>query len=271
MTGGVIATEAFKLKARLYTFAVIELQDTNIQAIKTQLSAVYQQAPNMFSNTPVVIDAAGLKGASFDLSGVCEAMREHHMIPVAIQGTSVVQRKAATHLGLSIISSSQHKEASDIQSLQTNAAPRADVQPQSPTKETKQDESRASREEEVEASDEVSTENVPLSTNIAKVITTPVRSGQQIYAKDADLIVLSSVGQGAELLADGHIHVYGALRGRALAGINGNEKARIFCSKLDAELLSIAGCYVMPDNHAQVFEGSQQVFLQDGRLQIKAM
>ncbi|MDQ7015990.1 MAG: septum site-determining protein MinC [Gammaproteobacteria bacterium] len=75
------------------------------------------------------------------------------------------------------------------------------------------------------------------------VISKPVRSGQQVYAKQADLVVLSSVSAGAELLADGSIHVYGTLRGRALAGVKGDTNAQIFCQSLQAELVSVAGNY----------------------------
>jgi septum site-determining protein MinC len=80
------------------------------------------------------------------------------------------------------------------------------------------------------------------------VITTPIRGGQQIYAQGCDLVVISSVSSGAELLADGNIHVYGPMRGRALAGIKGDRKARIFCQQLGAELLSIAGQYKVSED-----------------------
>lgn len=79
----------------------------------------------------------------------------------------------------------------------------------------------------------------------AKVIDKPVRAGTQIYAKDGDLIILSSVNAGAEVIADGHIHIYGPLRGRALAGANGNTNAHIFCKTLEAELVAIAGRYLV--------------------------
>ncbi len=82
----------------------------------------------------------------------------------------------------------------------------------------------------------------------AKVITKPVRAGMQIYAKETDLVILASVNAGAECIADGNIHVYGPLRGRALAGASGNEKAHIFCQRLDAELIAIAGCYLVREN-----------------------
>jgi len=106
----------------------------------------------------------------------------------------------------------------------------------------------------------------------SKVITSPIRSGQQIYAKNADLIVLNSVSPGAEILADGHIHVYGALRGRALAGVNGNKNARIFCQVLEAELVSIAGCYMLHED-IDVLQNTQamQIYLQDGHLRIASL
>lgn len=88
-----------------------------------------------------------------------------------------------------------------------------------------------------------------LFTSQSKIISSRVRSGQQIIAQDGDLIILSSVSPGAEILASGNIHVYGALQGRALAGINGNVYARIFCHQLEAELVSIAG-------HYKIFETS---------------
>ncbi len=106
-----------------------------------------------------------------------------------------------------------------------------------------------------------------------KVITTPIRSGMQIYAKDADLIVTASVSAGAELLSDGHIHVYGRLRGRALAGVQGNTQARIFCHTLEAELISIAGYYLtkedmqpMPESHGMI-----QIYLDNEQVRIETI
>ena len=81
----------------------------------------------------------------------------------------------------------------------------------------------------------------------SRLVTTPVRSGTQIYARGTDLVVTASVSPGAELVADGNIHVYGPLRGRALAGASGDTGARIFCSRLEAELVSIAGRYLVSE------------------------
>lgn len=107
------------------------------------------------------------------------------------------------------------------------------------------------------------------SARSGKVITRPVRSGQQVYAEGSDLIVLASVSAGAELLADGHIHVYGSLRGRALAGVKGDKSARIFCRSLEAELVSIAGHYwVSDDLKAPFSREGVQVYLEDERLRL---
>ncbi|AUI85669.1 septum site-determining protein MinC [Vibrio azureus] len=87
----------------------------------------------------------------------------------------------------------------------------------------------------------------PAKMNPTKVVHTPVRSGQQVYAKDCDLVLLAHVSAGAEVIADGSIHIYGTLRGRAIAGASGQQEARIFCHDLQAELVSIAGDYWLSD------------------------
>jgi len=111
--------------------------------------------------------------------------------------------------------------------------------------------------------------NFGKSTGPAKVIASPIRSGQQVYARDADLIILSAVSNGAEVLADGHIHVYGPLRGRALAGIKGNKKARIFCQSMEAELVSIAGCYQVNEKLTNCDSKTPaQILLKNEQLQI---
>lgn len=105
-----------------------------------------------------------------------------------------------------------------------------------------------------------------------KVITQPVRSGQQVYAKNCDLIIWSSVSNGAEVLADGNIHVYGTLRGRAIAGATGDTTARIFCHKLEAELVSIAGIYKLQEDMGEIDNTfGTQVMLDDNQLVITSV
>lgn len=93
----------------------------------------------------------------------------------------------------------------------------------------------------------VPSRSAPPPPRPARIVADPVRSGQQVYAPQGDLVVNAPVSRGAELLADGHIHVYGPLRGRALAGMGGDPAARIFCKSFDAELVSIAGTYMVSD------------------------
>lgn len=93
-----------------------------------------------------------------------------------------------------------------------------------------------------------------------KIVRTPVRSGQQIYAKDADLVVLNHVSEGAEVIADGSIHIHGTLRGRAIAGASGNTDAVIICNKLNAELMSIAGHYWLTEQFDEQFWQQKVMF-----------
>jgi septum site-determining protein MinC len=113
-------------------------------------------------------------------------------------------------------------------------------------------------------------ENLTLELIKSKLITSPVRSGQQIVAKGKDLIVTSSVSHGAELLSDGNIHVYGALRGRALAGISGDLEARIYCQSLEAELVSIAGFYRLSDA-IEPLAGPCQIYLVNEHIVIEPL
>lgn len=103
-----------------------------------------------------------------------------------------------------------------------------------------------------------------------KLIATPIRSGMQVYAKEGDLIVTAAVSSGAEVFANGHIHIYGPLRGRALAGVQGNTQARIFCSSLEAELVSIAGFYLTKEDlqALPLKEGAVQVYLDNEQVKI---
>ena len=100
----------------------------------------------------------------------------------------------------------------------------------------------------------------------------PVRSGQQLYARGTDLIIRAAVSPGAEVLADGSIHVYGALRGRALAGCRGEESARIFCQSLEAELVAIAGNYLVAEDMASEHRKQpSMVRLSDEKLTIETL
>lgn len=223
-------SQAFKLKGRLYTFTVLQVLHPDIPLFSQQLTEVIQKAPKLFEQIPVVFDFSSMQADECDLKGLCNAAREQGVLPVAIQGGSPLLNTIAQCQGLAILqgSSSQDKTVLDEQTSQAGL------------------------------SDMVK----------SRLITTPVRSGQQVVAKGSDLVIAAAVSHGAELLADGNIHVYGPLRGRALAGISGNRQARIFCHSLDAELIAIAGCYRLRD----AIEPSQvpcQIYLQDEHIVIE--
>ncbi|MDD1792913.1 septum site-determining protein MinC [Enterovibrio makurazakiensis] len=113
--------------------------------------------------------------------------------------------------------------------------------------------------------------NDPIQTP-TKVVTTPIRSGQQVYAKNADLVVLNHVSAGAEIIADGSIHIYGVLRGRAIAGASGQKEAHIFCQNLQSELLSIAGTYWLSESIPEQYAAQPvKVSLKEDSLNIEPL
>lgn len=235
MTDEVISAQTFKLKGRLYTLTVVHIFNTNLVLFAEQLAELVQRAPRLFEHTPVILDCSALVGADLDLLACCKCLRQFGLYPIAIQGGSESLLQLAQQQGLPQLHGSAHHDKTLFEA-------------------------------------KVETEVVPLdvseTAHRTKIFTTPIRSGQQIVSKDGDLVITSSVSHGAELLAEGHIHVYGTLRGRALAGITGDKNARIFCHALDAELIAIAGIYCLSDAMKSV-AGPCQIFLQDDRIQIE--
>lgn len=231
MSDNTTKTQAFKLKGRLYTFTVLQVLDTDKILFSQQFAETVAKAPKLFERTPVVFDLSAVHELEFDLHELLQIARDHGMIPVAVQGGSPLQDTLAQLQGLAVLNSSSSQDKPVIERpMETNN--------QAPLK--------------------------------SKLITAPVRSGQQFVAKGGDLIITSSVSPGAELLADGSIHVYGALRGRALAGLSGDLEARIFCLALEAEIVSIAGFYRLSDA-IEPISGPCQIYLQDEHIQIEPL
>lgn len=226
-------TQAFKLKGRLYTFTVLQVLHTDSGVFAQQLAETITRAPKLFERTPVVFDLSAVHHLEFDLNALIQLARTHGMIPVAIQGGSALHDSLAQCQELAVLHASATQDKPIIERA---------IEPA----------------------------HIPLEAVKTKLLTTPVRSGQQFVAKGTDLIVTSSVSHGAELLADGSIHVYGALRGRALAGISGDKDARIFCQSLDAELVSIAGFYRLSDA-IEPHHGPCQIYLLDDHIHIEPL
>src|SRR5699024_2424802 len=172
-----------------------------------------------------------------DLVRVLEIMRAAELLVVGVLDPSEEAAKAARRAGLGTIHSPARSEA-------TTSKP-ATAQKRRPREST----------EQVGKSGAPNASEAPVRTP-TRLITRPVRSGQQIYARGGDLVITSSVSEGAEVLADGHIHIYGALRGRALAGASGDTQARIFCRQFEPDLVAVAGCYKVADAIAENVRGA---------------
>lgn len=240
--------EAFKLKMRSLTLPVLQIFECQLEVIESQLEALKIKTPNLFQHSPMVLDMEGISEQdelTMNLPQLNEILRRYGIIPIGVQGVNAFYEEEAKNAGMPIFSVPKHD--SHYKSFATNESKPVSLEQNS---------------SKVGASK-------PTLMASSKVITKPVRSGQQIYAEGGDLIVIASVSPGAELLADGNIHVYGTLRGRALAGIQGNREARIFCQDLDADLVSIAGYYMISDViERQKKKGLQQIFLENEKLKI---
>ncbi len=225
--------DAFQLKGSLFTLTIMQVVDLNCDKISIQLDNVVAGAPNFFQQAPMVLDFNHCKQP-----------------PTTQQLSSIcdaLQKHNISPIGICGDHSDILRQAAAENHLALFPKQKTEKSP-SPAK--------------TDASTRYKT----------RLITQPVRSGQQIYAKDADLIVTASVSNGAEILADGNIHIYGTLKGRALAGVGGDQDARIFCQQLEAELVSIAGLYQLNEDFAQKYPNkNMQIYLDNERLCISEL
>ncbi len=234
-----------EFKSSTFSVPVLILTSNDVITIEQQLQEKIHLAPEFFKNSPLVFDLQELNKLDLDIdvTELTRVIRKLGLLPIGIRGGGALQNKQALKLGIPVHSG--HSTAV------SSVAPKQ----QTPEPEL---------ESEQEAASEPQTFAVPTT-----MITHPVRSGQRIYAS-GDLVILAQVSAGAEILAEGNIHVYGSLRGRALAGVQGNTEARIFCSDLQAELISIAGNYkVSEDLNSAVHNQPVQIYLQKNTLVIK--
>ena len=244
----------FQLRGNNFTVMVLKLVAPDDPSFFPQLLSKIRQAPNFFKNAPVVLDLEELDESAgpADFIDFVVTLRQNSLIPVGIQGGTINQQNAAFEAGLTIMPTGRPSREPE-RDFQRPAPGRAPTDPLPPRT----------------SSPIAEAPPVPEFQKTTMIITEPVRSGRQIYAARGDLIVMGPVSAGAELLADGNIHVYSSLRGRALAGISGDTNARIFCHSLEAELVSIAGLYrVSEDLDASVFKKPVHIYLDDGYLRM---
>jgi septum site-determining protein MinC len=211
------APATFEIKSANLPLVSLLLKSADLRALAAELNARFGDIPDFFDNDPLVLDLSPLQARgeeSIDFPALLAMLRSYRVLPVAARGGTPGQMAAALRAGLA-----PAPEAAPARSEKLSIPP--DQHPgQTPAA--------------------PATEGALVS---ALVIDRPLRSGQQVYARGRDLVVLRMVNPGAEVIADGHIHVYAPLRGKAIAGARGNTEARIISLCLEPELISIAGVY----------------------------
>jgi len=233
------------VQGALFTVMVLRAGMLRDPAFAHELGRQIERSPRFFQNAPVVLDLKGADGfaSAPEYREARELLHEHTLALVGVQNAEPAQLEAAAAAGLASFAPTATQPAR--RPARTAPAAAAGPEPAAPAP----------------------TQEAPRTT--ARLVTTPVRSGTQIYARGTDLVVTAAVSPGAELVADGNIHVYGALRGRALAGASGDTSARIFCSRLEAELVSIAGRYLVSEQlPAEQLGSTVQIALVDDRLTV---
>lgn len=239
------ASMAFTFKGGMLPMTVMELTSADPERIRDQLESKLNQSPAFFQHTPVVLSVERLDEPHLSLERICAVCRANKLLPVAVRGGSDPVKQSAWALGLGWF-------------------PPQEVRPRAleSVANERDAESAASTQEAA------STGTPPAG----RIYRGTVRSGQQVSAQEGDLVVIGAVNAGAEVLAAGNIHVYGALRGRALAGIHGDHDAAIFCRELHAELLSVAGSYKrLEDIDPRLLSSTVQVRLSEDQLAIVAL
>jgi len=209
----------FEFKSATLPLVALILKTTDLGVLTTALDAQLADSPDFFEQEPVVIDLSQLPeddtAAQLDFTVLRDLLARHQTQPIAVRGGNDAQNAAARAAGLSIAA------------MPVTPTPRAPAPPSAaPASEAPQ----IVREVQVPA-------------NGTLVIDRPLRSGQQVYARGGDVIVMAVVNFGAEVIADGNVHVYAPLRGKAIAGARGNTEARIFTTCMEAQLVAIAGIY----------------------------
>lgn len=294
-----------ELKGGMYTFMSLKLYTGDIDTIDQRIADKVQQAPGFFKDTPVVIDLTDLDVAelSVDTSALLERIRQHKLVPIV---ASVVNKNGplGQQIALPLIEGVARRvkaEEPKVKKPQSKPAAKSLLTGVAATAGDLDDSLDESLDDSLDAGSvadgslnaedsvsagavdgtdiEVDAELEPLSAQEVQYIVKqpqlmrrPVRSGQQVYARDTDLIVMGQVGPGAEVIADNHIHIYGPLRGRALCGVTGNTEARIFCQSLEAELVSVAGNYRVLESIPEDLRGKPaQIWLDEERLNIEPL
>ncbi|AOJ21096.1 septum formation inhibitor [Burkholderia cenocepacia] len=250
----------FELRSGSVDTLLFTVKTTDLDALRAELVKRFEATPEFFADDVVAIDVRRLAdGERVALADIRQMLNDVRMRPVGV--VALATQGWAGEAGLPLLEARDRRapaakpadeaEPAAVPAVETAAAPAATAAPEQPSE--------------------------PAPTLVQAggqtlVIDRPLRSGQQIYAK-GDLVVLAPVSHGAEIIAEGNIHIYAPLRGRALAGVHGNHDARIFCTCLEPELISIAGIYRTTENPlpADVLGKSVQIRLEEEKLMIEPL
>ena len=229
-------TAIYEIKSADLPLVAFQLKSMDLRAVEQALSQQLSETPGFFDHDPALIDLDNLvsDADTLDFTRLVYILHQHQLKPVAVKTSNAQWLEAAKAAGLAQADDARIRRQVPVSSAAAVAAP----------------------------------EPVTVAPTLtdAMVLDRPLRSGQQVYARGRDLIVLAMVNPGAEVLADGHIHVYAPLRGKAIAGAKGFAGARIFAQNMDPELISIAGVYRTSENPlpSEVRGHAAQVSLQAG-------
>lgn len=213
--------EPFRLRGANFNLLVLRLLDPRPEAVVPAIGDQFRRAPGFLRFAPVVLGLGDLDvpANAVDFQGLIEGLRGLEIQPIGTTGGTPELRNAAMAYGLPPIRSAGGKDVDEEPAAAPQPAVAAEPPPAPPPP--------------------------PGMQRPTMLVEQPVRAGQRVWAQGSDLIVTSTVNAGAEVIADGNIHVYGALRGRAIAGGGANAEARIFALNFDPELISIAGYYAV--------------------------
>jgi septum site-determining protein MinC len=227
-------TAPFNIRGRLFTAIVLELTGAVDDAFFRLLDAKLKQGANFFAYVPLVLDLEKAPDRIIDFKLLVLEMRTRRLMLIGVQNATSEQKRAAQLAGLIALGSGREMNPDEaIRAGNVAAGP---------------------------------------ARGATRMIMEPVRSGQRVFAETGDLVIVGSVGSGAEVIARGNVHIYGALRGRALAGANGDMKTRIFCHSFEAELVAIGGVYRTSDDfEPHLKKQNVQMFLDGDALRIEPL
>lgn len=256
---------AFELKGVMTSVTVMRLRSTDLNLAARQLRAKVVKFPQLFEKSIVVLDLSplGETAASISLPSMARMLRGCGVVPAGVTGIDDGLLESMDFADMPVVNVGTRRMTTIDADDAPADAPVLAAAPAAPV---------ASPHEGTGTEQTGQSPQFVYVTRPPKVIHQPVRSGQRITAPGTDLIVMGPVNPGAEIAADGHIHVYGPMRGRAFAGVSGYAQARIFCQKLDAEMVCIAGAYVMSDDIPEAHrDRPTQVFVDNGECQFEAL